>query len=116
MYKTEREFQQGFGRWCKKNGRFYHKISDQSMGMKPYDCIVTNVSGTYHIELKIANTKKTSIGRLLRPQQIGNLELISKLGGNPYVLVYYKKDYDICMYHIDDLNTPVFKLNFKHKA
>lgn len=95
-FHLEKEFQTWFGQECKKFGFLYHKISDQSRGLKPLDCWFVDWQGvTNWCELKILDGYTLNIN-VFEPQQVEYLTKVSKLGNvhsRAFTALYCKKNF-----------------------
>ena len=90
-FRLEKDFTSHLGKWIKKQGYFFHKISDEGRGLKPYDSIICTHSNTYHCEIKVIKSDNFTI-KEFRPNQIKALTDITRLGGQAIIIVYSAKE------------------------
>lgn len=88
-FKKESDMYGWFKKLFDSLGFFYYKISDSSMGYKPYDAIMHNSDWTYHIEYKFLKKTSEDVYKSLRPQQKYALDQITRLWWKAVVVVYY---------------------------
>lgn len=79
MIMTEKQFQSKEMQLLRTSGYRCYKIPDDAMGFKPFDIIAVKDSTPIAIELKVRDKKKPLTYewayKLLRPNQVGSLEL-----------------------------------------
>ena len=106
-FKTEKEFQTRMIKDLKKNNpkAWIYKIPDVNMQIKPFDIICCLNGEATGIELKICNLKKwvtyEQMYNMLRPNQIGALDILQKAWWASFISVYNKAD--------DHIYTSTFK-------
>ena len=90
QYSLESKFTTSWLKEIRNKGWFAYKLSDGSLGQKPFDAIVTTNKGTYYVELKVINKDIFPINRFW-PSQLKSLRLTNELWWNAIVLVYSKQ-------------------------
>lgn len=101
---NEKAMQSYLSNFFKQKKWYYYKLPDTWFSYKPYDAFLATPSWDYHIEQKVLPKDWADIFKSLRPQQRGNLDLLSKLNRNALVIVWYKKEQYIKVYKYTDLN------------
>ena len=102
----EKDFQTAMWREWKKMGFFYYKLTDASMGRKPFDCVVSMNWRTYCVELKVIKGL-TFNPSVLRDHQVYCLKQIEKNWARAMVLVYSLKAWYYKIYSIWELQDDV---------
>ena len=93
--QKEKDFQKFFTQAIKYLWWWIHKMPDVWNFRKPFDAFVSYKWHIKAVELKIANTHKTNVLRLLKDHQIENLK---QLYPNAYVVCYFKKEKATSLY------------------
>ena len=93
-FKNEAEFTIRFGKQIKEHWGFWHKISDMSIELKPFDWILAISWYVAAIEIKTSDNKcKIDVEKMLRPNQKTGLRKFKKNWWNALVC-YYSKTYN----------------------
>ena len=101
---TEKVFQSFITNTYRKHGYFLHKLSDQAMGYKPYDCHLSGAEGHFFIELKYMkaheqNFKKENI----RSNQHASMQQLSEYDPESALIgIYFEKFKDYRFYTYND--------------
>jgi Holliday junction resolvase len=88
---TEKQFQAKFMQNLRESGHRCYKIPDDAMGFKPFDIVAVKWWIPIAIELKVRDKKKQpsyeDVYKLLRPNQVGSLELFKQHGWISLIVV-----------------------------
>jgi len=90
QFKLEKDFTAWFGTQHKRKFAFWHKISDQSRGLKPCDAIYADTDGLYILEAKVIDGYTFNLNSF-EEQQIDALDHVWRLCKGSRVIIYSKK-------------------------
>ena len=115
-FGNEAAFTTWFGRQVKDRGGFFHKISDFSLGFKPFDAVFGLKGFTWAIEFKFTKNWSCTPFTMLRGStsnnpwtQVEGLSKFSTNGWNSLIIVYSSKvnKYIIMDYNDKNLHNKV---------
>lgn len=91
IFRNEAEFTSWFGRQIKDKWWFWHKISDMSIELKPFDAILALDWYIAAVEIKVSDHKqKVNVTKMLRDNQRSWLSKYKKNWWNALVIYYNK--------------------------
>lgn len=103
QWKNEREFTPDVLAYLRSKWCWVYKLTDASMGYKPFDAIVTTYDWkTTAVEFKVELRKNTSID-ILRPNQVAALRSISTLWGDTSIVIFMKRENRFVCYTYSEL-------------
>jgi len=103
-FKNEKEFTSWFWKAVHDKWGMWHKISDMSADMKPWDAIIWLWGVCWILEIKHGREKKrVDVYKKLRPNQKFWLNRYQKNGGTAIVIYYneFHHRYWVCNYSED---------------
>lgn len=117
IFKSESDFTTWFWSYIRKNGWFFHKISDESRWLKPFDSIMAYEWYIAAVEIKYVKTASCHPYKLLRwssPSkpwaQVDWLRDFQINGWNSIIVIYsaIKHSYVVVDFAGLDLSTKIF--------